>query len=93
MAGLTESEMLQELREFDTPAVTNVVATYPDSPLCLRLYDPWNDNWYTDQSLRCLYPDDGRDLPQRRPVFLAIAPPRPAGPYVSLGEIGKIGKY
>jgi len=52
-------EILQALREFDTPSITNVVATYPDSPLCLGLYNPWTENWYTDQSIRCMYPEMG----------------------------------
>ena len=52
--------MLAELRNFDTPSITNVVATYPDSPLCLGLYNPWSENWYTDTSIRCMYPELGR---------------------------------
>jgi 4-hydroxy-4-methyl-2-oxoglutarate aldolase len=59
MAELTEREMLEELKEFDTPSITNVVATYPDNPLCLGLYNPWTQNWYTDQSIRCMYPELG----------------------------------
>jgi regulator of RNase E activity RraA len=51
--------MLDALCEFDTPSITNVVATYPDNPLCLGLYHPWTQNWYTDQTLRCMYPDLG----------------------------------
>ena len=57
--ALTEQEMLAELRQFDTPSITNVVATYPNSPLCLGLYNPWSENWYTDTSLSCMYPDLG----------------------------------
>ena len=53
------SETLTALRAFDTPSITNVVATYPESPLCLGLYNPWTENWYTDQSIRCMYPDMG----------------------------------
>ncbi len=52
--------MLEELKNFDTPSITNVVATYPDSPLCLGLYNPWSENWYTDQRIRCMYPQLGR---------------------------------
>ena len=52
-------EILHALRGFDTPSITNVVATYPDHPLCLGLYHPWTGRWYTDQSLRCLYPELG----------------------------------
>ena len=56
---MTEQEMLEALKEFDTPSITNVVATYPSSPLCLGLYNPWTENWYTDQTIRCMYPEMG----------------------------------
>ena len=59
MTKLTRSETLEALRDFDTPSITNVVATYPTNPLCLGLYNPWTENWYTDQSIRCMYPDLG----------------------------------
>ena len=59
MAKLTEAEILEELRNYDTPSITNVVATYPKNPLCLGLYNPWTENWYTDQSIRCMYPELG----------------------------------
>ncbi len=62
MTNASVQEMLEELKQFDTPSVTNVVATYPDSPICLGLYNPWSENWYTDQSLRCIYPDLGRTV-------------------------------
>ncbi len=55
----TTQEMLQALKEFDTPSITNVVATYPGNPLCLGLYHPWTQNWYTDQTVRCMYPELG----------------------------------
>lgn len=51
--------MIEELKGYDTPSVTNVVATYPASPLCLGLYNPWSENWYTDTSVRCMYPELG----------------------------------
>jgi len=54
---MTDLEMIDALREFDTPSITNVVATYPGNPLCLELYHPWTQNWYTDQTLRCWYPE------------------------------------
>ena len=60
MAKLKEAEILEELRNYDTPSITNVVATYPKNPLCLGLYNPWTENWYTDQSIRCMYPELGR---------------------------------
>ncbi|CAN5675576.1 hypothetical protein BH23CHL2_BH23CHL2_20960 [soil metagenome] len=59
MAEMTEREMLRELEKFDTPSITNVVATYPSNPLCLGLYNPWTENWYTDASIRCMYPELG----------------------------------
>ena len=62
MAELTEQQMLEELRNYDTPSITNVVATYPDSSLCLGLYNPWTEKWYTDISIRCMYPELGRTV-------------------------------
>lgn len=59
MSQPTAQETLAKLRQFDTPSITNVVATYPTSPLCLGLYNPWSENWYTDQTLRCMYPELG----------------------------------
>jgi regulator of RNase E activity RraA len=60
---MTELEMFEQLKRFDTPSITNVVATYPkDRELCLGLYDPWGSNWYTDQSLKCMYPELGRKI-------------------------------
>ncbi len=56
---MTKQEILQELCQFDTPSITNVVATYPGAPTCLSLYNPWTENWYTDQTLRCMYPELG----------------------------------
>ncbi len=60
LAEQDELALLEELKNFDTPSITNVVATYPESRLCLGLYHPWNENWYTDQSIRCMYPELGR---------------------------------
>ena len=59
---LSRAQMLEELKQFDTPSITNVVATYPDSPLCLGLYNPWTENWYTDQSIKCMFPELGRTV-------------------------------
>jgi regulator of RNase E activity RraA len=56
---MTTREKLAALEEFDTPSVTNVVATYPDDPLCLGLYNPWSQDWYTDQSVETMYPELG----------------------------------
>ncbi|MCL2000643.1 MAG: RraA family protein [Planctomycetes bacterium] len=52
---------LEELKDFDTPSITNVVATYPhDKVNCLGLYHPWEGRWYTDERLRCIFPELGR---------------------------------
>lgn len=59
MAKSPEQEILEELCKFDTPSITNVVATYPTHPLCLGLYNPWTENWYTDQSIHCMFPELG----------------------------------
>jgi len=59
---MTQQDMLEELKNFDTPSITNIVATYPKNPLCLGLYNPWTENWYTDQTIRCMYPDMNRTV-------------------------------
>ena len=59
MADKTPQEILTALEKFDTPSITNVVATYPTNPLCLGLYNPWTENWYTDISIKCMYPELG----------------------------------
>ena len=56
---MTELELLEELKKIDTPTVTNVVATYPGRDYCLELYNPWPENWYTNNTLSCWYPDMG----------------------------------
>lgn len=51
-----EIAIMKELEQFDTPTITNAVATYPADPDCLGLYDPQEIDWYTDNRLQCLYP-------------------------------------
>ncbi len=54
-------EKIEQLHKYDTPSITNVVATYPaDKENCLGLYNPWEAHWYTDQSLKCMFPELGR---------------------------------
>lgn len=54
-------DRIRELHAFDTPSITNVVATYPGKPeFCLGLYHPWEGKWYTDETLRCIFPELGR---------------------------------
>jgi 4-hydroxy-4-methyl-2-oxoglutarate aldolase len=62
MKKMNQRQMLQALKKFDTPSITNVLATYPANPLCLGLYNPWTENWYTDQTIRCMYPELGRTV-------------------------------
>jgi regulator of RNase E activity RraA len=52
-----QTRIIQELRKFDTATICNVVATYPGSDICLKLYDAWRGEYYTDTSVRCLYPE------------------------------------
>jgi len=59
MSKLTDAQIIQELRKFDTATICNVVATYPDSDICLKLYDAWYGEYYTDQTLHCMYPELG----------------------------------
>lgn len=80
-----ETMLLEELKRFDTPSITNVVATYPGSPLCLGLYDPWADNWYTDQSIRCMYPELGRLVGYA--VTCVYGLPEPDGPALSFMDV------
>jgi 4-hydroxy-4-methyl-2-oxoglutarate aldolase len=54
-----EVRILKELRKFDTATICNVVATYPGSDICMKLYDPWRGEYYTDTSIRCIYPELG----------------------------------
>lgn len=57
MSNLSEKEIVQKLCNFDTATICNVVATYPDSDICLKLYDAWRGEYYTDTSIRCIYPE------------------------------------
>ena len=56
---MSDQDILKELENYDTPSITNVVATYPNNELCLGLYNPWTENWYTDQTIKCMYPELG----------------------------------
>lgn len=51
MAKTSNRALLKKLAQFDTPSTTNVVATYPNNPLCLGLYHPWTENWSVDGEL------------------------------------------
>lgn len=54
-------DKFEQLNQYDTPSITNVVATYPGKPdWCMGLYHPWEGRWYADETLRCMYPEVGR---------------------------------
>ena len=57
MSRLTEAQMIEALTKFDTATICNVVATYSGDGLCLGLYDQWWGEYYTNVSLRCMYPE------------------------------------
>ncbi|MES2562934.1 MAG: RraA family protein [Pseudomonadota bacterium] len=59
MTAMAEMALLEELKKIDTPTITNVVGTYPGRALCLEIYHPWTENWYTNNTLSCWYPDMG----------------------------------
>jgi len=91
MSELSEQEMLEKLKGYDTPTVGNIVATYPHNPLCLGIYDPWRGNWYTDQSLRCIYPELGRNIGYAVTVVYSL--PGPDGGRLSFTDlIDALGK-
>ncbi len=55
----TEAEIIEKLQRIDTPTISNVVATYPRSENCMKLYDAWYGEWYTDSTIKCVYPELG----------------------------------
>jgi regulator of RNase E activity RraA len=55
----TESDIIERLQRIDTPTISNVVATYPRSENCMKLYDAWYGEWYTDATIKCVYPELG----------------------------------
>ena len=55
-------KLLKKLLKFNTPTVGNVVATYPENPHCLGLYDNWYGRWYTSQKVKCVFPEKGRRI-------------------------------
>ena len=91
MPELSEEKMLEKLRQFSTPTVTNVVATYPNNPHCLGLYDPWKGRWYTDQSVHCVFPELGRRIGYT--LTMVVSLPDPQLPQLSYADlIDTLGK-
>ena len=72
----SQNAFLEALKQFDTPSITNVVATYPeDTEYCLGLYHPWHTNWYTDERLKCMYPELGRTVGRAVTVTFGLPDP------------------
>ncbi len=83
MNSLSEPQMFDKLRSFNTPSVGNVVASYPEHPHCLGLYDPWRGRWYTDDSLTCLLPEAGPAIGHAVTVVFGLDDPlQPAVSYL-----------
>ena len=80
-------EKLEKLLQFDTPSITNVVATYPGKDYCLGLYHPWEGRWYTDETLKCMYPELGRRC--GHVVTCVYGLPDPHGNSLGFGDILK----
>ena len=57
MPELSENEVIEKLKQIDTPTISNVVATYPKSDICLKLYDAWHGQYYTDTTVKCMFPE------------------------------------
>lgn len=79
-------ELLEELKQFDTPTITNVLATYPKKKeFCLGLYDAWESSWYTNEDIKCIYPELGRLTGHAVTVTFGL--PDPAHPQHSFEEL------
>jgi len=76
MSEVSEEKMLDKLQKFSTPTVANVVATYPEHPNCLGIYDPWKGKWYTDQSVHCVFPEMGRRIGYAFTLVVSVADPK-----------------
>ena len=77
---------LSELGNFDTPSITNIAGSNKRSyPLCLNIYDEWTENWYTDQSIRCMYPELGPTVGYA--VTCTFGMPDPNGPHYTFMDV------
>lgn len=76
MEKMSQKEMMEKLLKFNAPSVSNIVATYPQNPHCLGLYDPWYGNWYTDHSVRCMFPEMGRRIGYAFTMVVSIPDPK-----------------
>nr|WP_294524749.1 RraA family protein [uncultured Blautia sp.] len=70
---MEDTKYFEELKKYDSPTITNVIATYPEKPeFCLGLYDPWEDSWYTNEETKCMYPELGRQIGYAVTVTLGL---------------------
>ena len=56
---MNKDEILEQLKSVDTPTITNAVATYPNDHYSLAFYIPLTENCYTDNTIKCMYPEMG----------------------------------
>ncbi len=68
--------MLKKLLKSNTPTVGNVVATYPENPHCLGLYDNWYGRWYTSQKVKCVFPEKGRRIGYAVTLVFSLPDPK-----------------
>eukprot|EP01065_Artemidia_motanka_P029760 TRINITY_DN35849_c0_g1_i1.p2 TRINITY_DN35849_c0_g1~~TRINITY_DN35849_c0_g1_i1.p2 ORF type:complete len:252 (+),score=72.80 TRINITY_DN35849_c0_g1_i1:47-802(+) len=54
MAAQAGEDEVKDLCRFNTPQISNVVASHPGSKHSLNLYNPWQVAWYTDTSVRAV---------------------------------------
>ena len=88
MKHLTQEEMFEKLLKYNSPSVSNIVATYPSNPHCLGLYDPWYGKWYTDHSVRCMFPEMGRRIGYAFTMVVSIPDPKhPELPFLSFMDL------
>lgn len=73
---MIQPEFIEELKKIDTPTITNAVATYHHS---LRIYDAWFGEWYTDTSIKCMYPDKGPVVGYAATIIYALKSPYTSG--------------
>lgn len=74
-----QSAVLEQLREFNTGTIANVVGTYAGDPTCLNLYDVSSHDWYIDHSIRCVFPDLGRTVGYAVTCLVGLPEPGAAG--------------
>lgn len=52
-------ELINSIHRYDSGTIANIVAGYPNNPLCLKLFSHDENNWYTNHSARCMFPELG----------------------------------